>query len=69
MAKVRRGNNRSPDQRIVDGIREFYLGMLSKHLPHEAFDMARSDLSTEVAMECLRQIKREIATTGVKEVR
>jgi hypothetical protein len=65
MAKVRRGENRSPDQRIVDGIREFYLGHLSKYLPHEAFDGARSDSATEVAMECLRQIRRETAALGV----
>lgn len=64
MAEIRRGDARSADQRIVDGIREFYLGMLSKNLPSDAIDRARSDAATEVAMDCLRQIRREIAESS-----
>lgn len=31
---------------IISGVREFYLGLLSRHLPSEAFDLARSADST-----------------------
>ena len=66
MPRVRRGDARSPDQRIVDGIREFYLGYLSKYLPHEAFDRVRADAVTETAMQCLMDIRREAVASGVK---
>jgi hypothetical protein len=58
-------DKRPPDQRIVDGIREFYLGFLSKYLPHEAFDRVRSKVVTDTAMEMLRLTRAEIAADGV----
>jgi hypothetical protein len=65
MAKVRTGDARSPDQRTVDGIREFYLGFLSRCLPMEAFDRVRHASVTEMAMKMLQGIREEIASSGV----
>lgn len=36
---------------IVTGVREFYLGLLARHLPGEAFDMARSGAATQAAFD------------------
>lgn len=53
-------DSRSSDRRIVDGLREFYLGYLSKHLPMEAFDRVRRSTVTDVAMHILRDIRAEV---------
>lgn len=40
-----------PMKQIVTGVREVYLGMMARHLPGEAFDLARSDVATQVAFD------------------
>lgn len=40
-----------PVRSIITGVREFYLGLLSSHLPPDAFDQARADDMTQVAYQ------------------
>ena len=40
-----------PVKSIITGVREFYLGLLSSHLPPKAFDQARADDMTQVAYQ------------------
>lgn len=56
---------------VISRVREFYLGYLSKYLPHEAFDEVRKDsvtdaVANEVRTLCAGQIDKSVLIAAVE---